>query len=214
MKQFKHVIWDWNGTLLDDIDVSMDALNVLLKQEALPLVLDKSEYRKYFQFPVIEYYKKVGFDFDKTPFEVLAQEYMRYYQPHSMDCSLHEGVEHVLRKVQKAGLHQYLLSASDLSFLHEQLDNYDIEHYFEAVCGLDNIHAHSKAELAKQFVQSNGFTKAQVVFIGDSVHDHEVAQYAGCSSILIANGHEDKEKLKKTGSPVVDRIEECARFLA
>mgnify|MGYP002546450752 FL=1 len=96
MKNIKHVVWDWNGTLLDDIDVSMEALNWILRKEKLPLVLDKSEYRKYFQFPVIEYYKKVGFDFEKTPFSVLAEEYMRYYQPHSMQCSLHEGVTEML----------------------------------------------------------------------------------------------------------------------
>lgn len=55
MNDIKHVVWDWNGTLLDDIDVSMEALNTILKKAQLPLVLDKGEYRKYFQFPVIEY---------------------------------------------------------------------------------------------------------------------------------------------------------------
>lgn len=44
MDTIKHVVWDWNGTLLDDIDVSMDALNTILKKEKLPLVLDKAEY--------------------------------------------------------------------------------------------------------------------------------------------------------------------------
>ena len=83
----KHIIWDWNGTLLDDLDVSMEALNYVLEKENLPLVLDKEEYRKYFQFPVIEYYKKVGFN--KTPFSVLAKQYMDYYQPNSLSCSLH-----------------------------------------------------------------------------------------------------------------------------
>ena len=73
MNNVKHVVWDWNGTLLDDIDVSMDALNTILKKAQLPLVLDKGEYRKYFQFPVIEYYKKVGFDFEKTPFPCLRR---------------------------------------------------------------------------------------------------------------------------------------------
>ena len=55
-----NIIWDWNGTLLDDIDISMEALNQLLEAQHLPLVLEKEEYRRYFQFPVIEYYKKVG----------------------------------------------------------------------------------------------------------------------------------------------------------
>lgn len=213
MKQIKHVIWDWNGTLLDDIDVSMDALNCILEKEHLPLVLDKNEYRKYFQFPVIEYYKKVGFDFEKTPFPVLAEAYMAYYQPHSMECSLHQGVHEVLSYIKKQGVHQYLLSASNLAFLHEQLENYDIMPYFEQVCGLDNIHANSKAELAKRFVSQQGFVCDEVVFIGDSVHDSEVAHGANCRCILIANGHEAKDKLQKSGSIVVDDIRECCAIL-
>lgn len=214
MNDIKHVVWDWNGTLLDDIDVSMEALNTILKKAQLPLVLDKGEYRKYFQFPVIEYYKKVGFDFEKTPFPMLAKEYMRYYQPHSMACSLHDGVTDMLSQLKKKGVHQYLLSASDLHFLHEQLDNYDIEQYFEQVRGLDNIHAASKAELSKRFVQESGLNPREVVFIGDSVHDSEVAHGAGCRCILIANGHEDKGKLEKTGCVVVDTIRQCESLMA
>lgn len=213
MKTIKHVVWDWNGTLLDDIDVSMDALNTILRDEKLPLVLDKNEYRKYFQFPVIEYYKKVGFDFEKTPFSELAQAYMRHYQPHSLQCNLHDGVEEALYEVNKKGIVQYLLSASDLTFLHEQLAQYDIEKFFNQVRGLDNIHAHSKAELAKRFVQEKELNPQEVVFIGDSVHDSEVAHGAGCRCILIANGHEHKNKLLKTGCKVVDNIQECEHFL-
>ena len=116
----KHIIWDWNGTLLDDLDVSMEALNYVLEKENLPLVLDKEEYRKYFQFPVIEYYKKVGFDFNKTPFSVLAKQYMDYYQPNSLSCSLHKNVEETLQKVISKDVSQYLLSASTVSYTHLQ----------------------------------------------------------------------------------------------
>lgn len=204
--QIEHIIWDWNGTLLDDIDVSMDALNHVLKSQQLPEVLDKEEYRRYFQFPVIEYYKKVGFDFKETPFPVLAERYMSYYQPHSFDCDLHVGVKTMLKEMQDKGIAQHLLSASNLTFLKEQLAIYNISDYFQDICGLDNIHAHSKAELAKTFVDASGFDKDKTVFIGDSVHDSEVAYGAGCRCILIANGHEHEDKLRAVGCPVVERI--------
>lgn len=209
----QHVIWDWNGTLLDDIDVSMDALNVILKKEDLPQVDDKEEYRRYFQFPVIKYYQKVGFDFNKTSFSQLAQEYMAYYQPHSLHCHLHKGVEDTLHLLHMQGFHQYLLSASNLDFLKEQVAVYDIEPYFERICGLDNIHAHSKADLAKEFVEEMNFRKESVLFIGDSVHDSEVARNAGCSCVLIANGHEHKDKLVATSFPVIDDITEIRQIL-
>lgn len=213
MNTIKHIVWDWNGTLLDDIDVSMDALNYILKKENLPLVLDKNEYRKYFQFPVIEYYKKVGFDFTKTPFSKLAQDYMCYYQPYSLHCKLHEGVQETLYELRKEGFTQYLLSASNLTFLQKQVAQYDIKKYFRQIRGLDNIHANSKAELAKTFVRELKLQPDEVVFIGDSVHDSEVAKGAGCHCILIANGHEHKAKLLKTGCNVVDTILDCKKVL-
>ncbi len=213
MEHIKHIIWDWNGTLLNDLDVSMEALNRLLKKEHLPLVEDKNEYRKYFQFPVSEYYKKVGFDFNKTPFSELAKDYMAYYQPHSLHCLLHEGVETTLQKAKKQGYNQYLLSASDIDFLKVQLGRYDIDDYFGDIRGLDNIHAHSKANLAKEFVKESSMNPSEVVFVGDSVHDSEVATYAGCHCVLIANGHEHKDKLLKTGCKVVNNIQEFAELL-
>lgn len=213
MSTMKHIIWDWNGTLLDDIDISMEALNYILEKEQLPLVLDKNEYRKYFQFPIIEYYKKVGFDFDKTSFSDLAKHYMSYYQPKSLKCKLHQGVEDALATVKTLGMNQYLLSASDLQFLHEQLAMYDISSYFKNICGLNNIHANSKAELARLFVEESGFDPRTVVFVGDSVHDSEVAHGAGCHCVLIANGHEHKEKLVNTGCKVVDSMREFEQLL-
>lgn len=208
-----NIIWDWNGTLLDDIDISMEALNQLLEAQHLPLVLEKEEYRRYFQFPVIEYYKKVGFDFDKTPFSQLAKQYMDYYQPHSLDCELHRDVMETLEMMKARGVHQYLLSASDISFLKEQLAQYDITPYFEDIKGLDNIHAHSKAELAKNFVEKAGLCKAETIFIGDSVHDSEVAANAGCHCLLIADGHEHKGKLQNTGCPSVDTMKQAQEWL-
>lgn len=211
--KIKNVIWDWNGTLLDDIDISMEALNRLLEEQHLPKVLEKEEYRRYFQFPVIEYYKKVGFDFEKTPFSKLAQGYMDFYQPHSLQCSLHEDVKETLERLKQKGVVQYLLSASDLLFLKEQLAQYDITPYFSDIMGLDNIHAHSKAELAKDFVERAGLPKEQTIFIGDSVHDSEVARYAGCHCLLIADGHEHKEKLQNTGCPTVDTMAQAQQWL-
>ena len=44
MKQYKHIIWDWNGTLLDDLQMSIDALNAILVSEQMEIVTDVEEY--------------------------------------------------------------------------------------------------------------------------------------------------------------------------
>ena len=75
----KTVIWDWNGTLLDDLDLSLNSVNILLEERNLPL-LTEEKYKSIFTFPVIEYYKAAGFDFDKEHFEVPAKQYVRIYR--------------------------------------------------------------------------------------------------------------------------------------
>lgn len=209
----KIVIWDWNGTLLNDVDLCVEAINTLLESEGVAKFPDKESYQKIFQFPIIAYYQKAGFDFEKTPFEELANRYMAYYQPRSLECPLQTGSEEVLKQLQAHGLKQYLLSASKLSFLYEQVQQYAILPYFEELLGLDNIHAYSKKELAKTCVNTHGWKKEDVVFIGDSVHDFEVAQYAGCDCILVASGHEHKEKLLQCGSSVVSTIQDAKELI-
>lgn len=213
MKNIRYIIWDWNGTLLNDVELGVEAVNWLLAKEGLSIFPNKEAYQKVFQFPIIEYYKKAGFDFQKTSFDVLADEYIAYYQPRSILCNLHEGVKEVLEGFHKRGYKQAILSASKLENLEEQVKVYDIVKYFEYILGIDNIHAHSKAQLAQDFVEKLHIDPHQIVFIGDSVHDSEVASLAGCNCILIANGHEHKDKLLKTGYPVVDCIHDVYQMI-
>ena len=75
----KTVIWDWNGTLLDDLELSLNCVNILLKERDIP-TLTMEKYKDIFTFPVIDYYRAAGFDFEKEPFEVPAKQYVRIYR--------------------------------------------------------------------------------------------------------------------------------------
>ena len=205
MKQKKYIVWDWNGTLFDDIDVCMKSLNELLERYHLPLV-DKTSYRNVFRFPVKDYYRDVGFDFDRTSFDILANQYMKRYIPLSMNCSLFQDVQETLAHFKQFGLKQYIISASRMDHLQSQLAQYDILPYFEDILGLDNICAYSKVDVAVNWIQNQHIHTDEVLFIGDSVHDSEVAKACGCECILISRGHQSREKLEKTGCIVKDSI--------
>ena len=75
------------------------------------------------------------------------------------------------------------------------LDHYNLTKYFDNVIGLDNIYAGSKTHLGLSLVEQLNLPKKQILFIGDTLHDAEVAEAMGVHSILIANGHQVKEKL-------------------
>jgi phosphoglycolate phosphatase len=75
LKQLKSIIWDWNGTLLNDLDFCISTINILLKKRELPL-LNHYSYKEVFSFPVKDYYQAVGFDFSKEDFAIPAQEFI------------------------------------------------------------------------------------------------------------------------------------------
>ena len=206
MKQY--IVWDWNGTLLDDLELCVKIVNEMLIEENVAPFSSIAAYQEVFQFPVIEYYRKAGFDFEKTSFQELAARYMERYQPQSLHCSLHQDTETVLNTISNLCKGQFLLSASQRSFLNEQLSQYEIQHYFLDIFGLDNYYAKSKQALAKQLMTQYQLAKEEVLFIGDSVHDFEVASSVGCDCVLIAKGHESRRKLELCGCQVYDDLNE------
>ncbi len=208
-----YIIWDWNGTLFNDVDLCVESINYLLSTQNLPLLANKEAYQSVFRFPIIEYYQAVGFDFNRCSFEKLAIIYMDYYQERSLSCQLHDNAQKALEYYHKKGYRQILLSASKTEYLMRQLKQFDIEDIFYDILSLDNIHAHSKKELACAYLKQKSISPKQVIFIGDSVHDYEVAHAAGAECILIADGHEHKNRLEKTNAPVIDRMKDIFRLI-
>ena len=111
------------------------------KQLNLDPLIDLAAYRDIFEFPIQNYYQKAGFNFDKTPYEVLAGEYMKDYQEKSYDCQLFEDVYETLRKAHFFGFPQCILSASRKDYLLKQIEKFDILDYVDSVHGIENIYA-------------------------------------------------------------------------
>ena len=74
------VIWDFNGTLLDDVQAGIDSVNTLLVEREIPTVESVEKYREVFRFPIIDYYRALGFDFDAEPYEIIAHEWVENYR--------------------------------------------------------------------------------------------------------------------------------------
>lgn len=208
----KYILWDWNGTLLDDVRECINSMNIMLGKRDLPLI-DREHYRDIFTFPVIDYYRKLGFDFDKEPFSELAPEYISLYAERSHNAGLHKGVVSVLTEVEERGFSQFILSAMEQDELLTQTAKNGIDHYFKEIVGLDNIHAKSKIEQGKKLIEKRSISADRCVMIGDTYHDYEVAVELGCRCILIDNGHQNLRKFDFEDSClVIDDIRSIARI--
>ena len=211
-KKYSHVIWDWNGTLFNDVSWCMKTINTMLGKRDLTLLNTISDYHKVFCFPIIEYYKNVGFDFDKEPFEQLAKEFIKLYHTNNTGNSqLSNNAEFVLEKIKSKGIKQVILSASEIDNLLSQFNEFDIACYFDEVLGLIDIYAKSKIDIGINYITRSKIKNA--ILVGDTEHDFEVANALNVECLLIANGHQSKCTLSKCGVPVLDDITQVLEYI-
>lgn len=208
---FKSIIWDWNGTLLDDVGIAIDSMNQLLTSRSL-LPLTLSQYLDVFTFPVQDYYQKVGFDLEKEPFEVPALQFIEIYNRAVTNCALHKEVVPLLEHLEDLGCRQFILSAMEQQQLEKTVSDCGISHFFEDLYGLTDHYAFSKTENGKSLIRLKGLEPGQTLLVGDTIHDYEVAQAIGCDCLLVANGHQSKKRLLGSGAKVVDSLNELEFF--
>lgn len=209
---YKHIIWDWNGTLLDDVHIVIDAMNSLLKRRRLPL-LDIDKYKDIFTFPVKDYYALLGFNFAIEPFEKLAIEFVSEFSSEKYQFRLHNGVEEVLDFIKTKGIRQSILSASQEKELNEAVSKLNIYEYFTRVVGLNNHYAVSKVERGKDLLVDLGLEPKEVLLIGDTAHDFEVSKEIGCDCLLICNGHQSYQRIYNCHTSIIKSISKVVDFI-
>lgn len=212
MKKYRHIIWDWNGTLMNDVWLCVEVINSILQERTLP-TLKEEDYKNRFQFPVVRYYESLGFDVNTDSFETISHLFVNQYDERRYECALHPEVEAVMQQVQQTGISQSILSAYSQNKLHDVIEHYRLTSYLDDVVGIDNIYAAGKLEQGKALMQRLDFQPGEVVLIGDTLHDYEVAQAIGANCILVSHGHNSDERLLTCSVPVIRTLSELRRWL-
>lgn len=202
MPKYTTIIWDWNGTLLNDIDASINSINPLLEERNLKLH-NRESYRRVFGFPVKDYYVQSGFDFGKDDWIKVAADFVGNFKKELGKADLFDVVPHVLEFLHNRGVGQFLLSAMEHDSLVENVKDKGIIEYFNQVCGIDNIYAESKQENGKKLIQDFGLNPDKSLLVGDTTHDFEVASGLGIDCALFIGGHQNISRLQATGCKYV-----------
>ncbi len=210
--RYRHVVWDWNGTLLDDAALCVSIINKMLARRCLaPISLPF--YQAIIEFPVEGYYRKLGFDFSAEPFEAVSDEFVALYQAGWRGCALQEGALGTIRSLNGSGISQSVLSASLSGHLTEQLDHFGLTDLLHSVSGAGDHHGRGKLHLARGHAAATGADPSSILFIGDTAHDAEVAREAGCDCLLVSFGHYGFERLQSLGLPVAESMGDVLRHI-
>lgn len=208
----KFIFWDFNGTIIDDRKICWELLNELLKEEGKKEIT----YNRYFEvfgFPIKEYYKKAGLTFTKRTYEEMADWFIENYQPLSLSQKLYPGVKETLETLNNKGLINICLSASLEENLKEQLNHFNISHYFHEILGTNNVLALGKKDVAQKYLEENEINPKNCLLIGDTIADDELAKSLGIKPLLFTQGHQSEKRLLKTESQTIDEIENIIKII-
>jgi len=204
-RQKTHVIWDFNGTLVDDVGLVLRITNAILDERELP-ALDEERYKRLFEFPVSGYYAKLGLPSDDEGFRAVADIFARNFESGMHDCALRHDALPCISALSERGQSSSVLSASRQASLEALAKQFDLTSIMTDICGIEDHYAHGKIDSGRKWLADTGHDPEDLVVIGDTAHDYEVATSLGASCILVSYGHSSRENLEICGCPIANSL--------
>ena len=208
-----HIVWDWNGTLLHDIDAVVEATNLSFAEIGLPPIT-LEQYRELYCVPVPLFYKRImGRLPTEEEWEVMDEVFHRHYRTRVEECGLAAGAAELLAARLTAGGTQSLCSLAPHTELVPLVRSYGIEHHFIRVDGRVGPSDSGKAEhMVRHLAALAGVAPSRTVVIGDAADDAVAASHVGAHAVLYTGGSHSRRSLERMGVPVVDSLEEAVHI--
>ena len=209
---YSHLVWDWNGTLLNDTWISADITNLMLADRGRP-GLSIEDYRRQFGFPLEEYCRQIGFDLEAETIAQISDCFIEKYELRRLECDLHPSSRPLLDSLHEIGIEQMILSAYRQETLDELVLHFGLRKYIGQAVGVDNDRGEGKVGIGLAWLETAEVSPSSVLLIGDTLHDHEVAEAMEVDCILVAHGHQSTARLQSSGREVFADFAALARAL-
>ncbi len=206
-----HIIWDWNGTLLDDVGAALNSVNTMLERRGKSPI-DMDQYYEYIDIPIKKFYEHI-FDLENEEYSGILKEYNDGYENQMYEIGLSNGAREALNIIRSNGLRQSVISSCEQNQLNYYVKYFDLENYFDAVLGAEDFFASSKIERAKRYIESNQINPLSVLVVGDLVHDYEMAKTIGANCVLVSTGHQSESALLDCGANVVSSVSQIIEYI-
>lgn len=204
LERYSHVVWDFNGTLLDDLETSIAAVSDMLQKRGRP-PMTRQWYYEIMEMPIIRYYEKI-FDLSQVSFEQLSREFVEGYARHFSRARIAPGAREAVAYFAGAGCRQVVISSFEQGRLRAMMREMGLSASFDAVLGAGDIRSESKVERAQLWLRESGADGGRVLVVGDLVHDWEMAQALEADCVLVDCGHQSRGDLLRCGCPVVHSL--------
>lgn len=210
-----HIVWDWNGTLLDDNTVVLAAINDVCAYYGRA-ALTWEELQGFYSRPVRASYERIlQRTLNDDDWARIDRLYHDRYDLLLHTSTLATGVPDELRAWSATGRTQSLLSMWFHSQLVPTVAGHGLSELFQRIDGLPGeLGGESKTEHFVRHLEAQNLDPAGVLMIGDVVDDAEAALAVGAQCILVATGAMNRAALEATGVPVTDTIPEAVKLIS
>jgi phosphoglycolate phosphatase-like HAD superfamily hydrolase len=210
-----HIVWDWNGTLFDDVEAVVAATSEIFAPYGLG-PFDVDEFRALYTRPVwLAYERLLGRKLEDGEWERLDGAWHDSYHRLMERCALAADARQTIDVLTAAGHSHSLLSM----WWHERLvptvARLGLAAAFRRVDGLrlpEQAGGH-KAGLLVPHLAGLGVAADDVIMIGDSADDALAAKQAGARAVLYAGGVTGRASLERLGVPVVTRLADAVNHI-
>ena len=195
---FKNLIFDWSGTLVDDLALTLDASNYVFSQYGKPC-MNRDEFRAEFQLPYPDYYARVLPQADLNELE----DHFRYaFRVSTATVEVLPHAREFLEFCRARGVRCFILTSVDAKEFDIQCRELGMMEYFEAIhAGIRHKDTHIHTLLGQ-----HGLHAHETAFIGDMQHDVETAHHAGITSIAVLTGYNDAAQLSRVKPDIITII--------
>ncbi|MBR5303104.1 MAG: HAD family hydrolase [Clostridia bacterium] len=203
----KHIIWDFNGTLLADAQLGVDCDNYVFDTLGLKRITIE-DYRAHMTMPVRDFYTALGVDLNVYKYETISRLWLDRFNRHAVAVGLVDGAMQSILRLREKGFTQSILSASYEKSLMEQCEGLGLVAHMHMISGLGDESAQKKTDIGRQQLERLGLRGEDCVLVGDMVADSELADALGTGCVLVCWGHNSEQRLQRTGRRVVRSFEE------
>jgi phosphoglycolate phosphatase-like HAD superfamily hydrolase len=201
-----HVVWDWNGTLLDDAAVVIEATITAFREAGLPVTVSPDVYRRHFTRPIQDFYARLlGRPIDPDEWVRMDRAFHHHYGRLQTRAALAPGAVPVLGTLHRRGWTQSVCSMLPHEHLEPAVRAHGIRECFVRVDGLrGGERGGAKLEHLVRHLELLELTTGHVVLVGDTVDDAVAAREAGIACILVDGGQglHEPAAIAAAGAPV------------
>lgn len=210
--KYQHIVWDWNGTLVDDAELCVVILNQILNNYG-KMPVDRAFYLDNFSFPVCEYYKSLGLPSCGPEYQEISQRFIEEYRKKHHICKLQKSSVKMLSYIKGCGISQSVLSAGNIADVLDFVEYHKLSDFFTIISGVYHTNATGKSDVAHKHLNQIQACTSEILLIGDTLHDFEIATDLKVDCVLYSKGHNSKNRLLEASNSVINDLEELVGLI-